>query len=83
MFEVQRFAAGRRECCALTSLDVREPRPEVEVDAGDVVAGLGEGDGGRLAHPARRAEDQRPALAVVRHLSLPGCAVRSSVEAEI
>ncbi len=34
----------------LDLVDVGESRPEVEVDATDVVTGLRERDGGRLAH---------------------------------
>ena len=51
----------------LDLFDVGQTGPEVEVDAGDLVAGSGEGTRRRLAHPARRAEDQRPSLAVVGH----------------
>ena len=44
----------------LDLLDVGERRPEVEVDAADVVAGLGEGQGGRLAHPGRARRGSAP-----------------------
>ena len=51
---------------------VRDGSAEVEVDAADPVARLRQGDRRRLAHAARGAQDERPALAGVGHRSLRG-----------
>ena len=64
--DVQRLAAGRRDP-GLDLLDMGEGGPEIEVDPDDPVAARREGQRRRLAHPARGAEDERPALAVVGH----------------
>jgi hypothetical protein len=56
----------------LDLLDVGHALPPIEVDAADVVAVGGQGQRRRLAEAAARAQDQRPALAVVTHRrSLP------------
>ena len=70
--DVQRLGA-RRGDLRLDLLDVREGRPEVEVDAADPVARRRERQRRGLAHPGRRAEDQGPSLAVVGHRCSSGC----------
>ncbi len=61
----------------LDLLDVGERRPEVEMDPAMLVAGLRERDGGRLPHPGRSPQDERPALAVVGHRVSPPWVVGS------
>ena len=79
--DVERLGAGRLDR-RLDLVDVGKGRPEVEMDADDLVAGLRERDRGRLAHARRATEDQGPALAVVGHRVAPpgssGQGVRSS-----
>ena len=76
--DIEGLDAGRLDR-PLDLLDVGVRRPEVKVDAADVVTGLRERDGSRLAHPGRAAQDQRPALAVVGHREgLHGAIARSS-----
>ena len=48
-------------------LDVLQPGPPVQVNAEDVVPGLGQRQGRRLAKPARRSQDQRPATRCIGH----------------
>src|SRR4029079_2515049 len=67
--DVERLAAGGLDP-GLDLLDMGERGPEVEMDADDPVAVPGEREGGGLAHPARAAENERPALAIVGHGSL-------------
>ena len=57
---------------ALTSSTCARRGAEVEVDAADPVARRGERERRGLAHPGGRAEDQRPALAVVGHRGSSG-----------
>ena len=66
---------------ALDLLDVRQPGAEIEVDPDDVIPRLRQRDRGRLAHPARGAQDQRPSLAVVGHLALSVTSVAGNLAA--
>ncbi len=72
-----RLGPGRRDG-RLDLLDMLEAGPEVQVDPEDPVARPGQGQPRGLSHAARCAENQRPALAVVRHRCLPRlpCAAR-------
>jgi hypothetical protein len=64
--DVEGFRAGRLDA-RLDLFDMGERSAEVEVDAADAIAGLGQRQRCRLTHPGRGTEDQRPALAVIGH----------------